>query len=187
MEFSTHGNAHSCILDEIVVDTKLHHYAPDQLDYLLSNGKSISTPPYYVPVYYSKLTLDDQVTDKFNKLIRITYDRSNVNDIVYVFVGKFHIDEQDLSVSIIRSKLKSMSAFYRFFIDRFKITNPNVLDISWNDLVYNDNDVLLQKLSDFTLIPKDNFNLENLLNWRSKTLQGIENVKYMIGDSHGIQ
>lgn len=187
MTFSTNGNAHSCTLD-ITTDNKLHSYSTDQLDYLLSKGKGTSDPPYYIPIHYSdKLILDDLVTDKFNKLIRITYTQSDINDIVCAFLGKYHIDERGMTAPIIRSKFSIITSTYNFFLERFKISDSKVLDISWNHLLYNDIDILVNELSNFTTIPKDNFNLENLLNWRSKTLQGIENVKYIIGDSHGIQ
>lgn len=182
MKFSTNGNAHSCTLD-ITIDNKLHSYSVDQLDYLLSRGKGISDMPYYIPIhYFDKLILDDQVTDKFDKLIRITYTESNINDILCAFIGKYHMDERGMTLPIIKSKVNILTSTYKFFIERFKISDLKVLDVSWNHLLYNDIDILLTELSEYTTIPKDNFCIENLLEWRNKTHQCIKNVKYIIGD-----
>jgi hypothetical protein len=54
--------------------------------------------------------------------------------------------------------------------------NSNVLCISWKELVYYEPDILINKLHNFTQIPKENFNLENLYNWRKATISCIETL-----------
>lgn len=184
MEFSFNGNAHLVPYDDITADHILHSYSKQQLLNLRATGNSYA--PYFLPVHYhSNLSIDDTVLGLFDRVIRITYDKSNIDDLVYTFIGKYHIDERNTNIPTLRAKRVILSNTAKFFLDRFN-TNNN-LDISWNDMLYNDIDGLLNKLSDYTNIDKYQFCVENLYNWRIKTLACIENVKYSIGDSNGIQ
>ena len=55
-----------------------------------------------------------------------------------------------------------------------------MLNISWNELYKGEVNSLIQKLSNFTEIPVEDFLIEKLIEWRERTTVGIEELKEQI-------
>lgn len=54
---------------------------------------------------------------------------------------------------------------------------PRMLNVSWNDMLYNDPEVLICKLHQFTQLPKENFNREKFAEWRMLTHKTVNRLK----------
>jgi hypothetical protein len=52
-----------------------------------------------------------------------------------------------------------------------------MLNISWNDMLYNDPEILISKLHQYTQIPKENFNREKFVEWRQLTHKIVNRLK----------
>jgi hypothetical protein len=66
--------------------------------------------------------------------------------------------------------LKYSSRFFKEY------ESDNVLNVSWKELFHLDTNILVEKISAFTSIPKENFNISNLLEWRKVTSQCLDKV-----------
>ena len=131
-------------------------------------------PIYYVPVHIVDLQL---CMNFFEKAIRITYEKDDMDNIAICYVGKYHIDSIHNEASIFNLNLQSQMMLLKF-ANQFSTMklNLNVLNISWKELVYYDPNILINKLHNFTKIPLENFNIENLYNWRKATISCIETL-----------
>ena len=54
---------------------------------------------------------------------------------------------------------------------------PRMLNVSWNDMMYNDPEILISKLHQFTEIPEENFNRDKFAEWRMLTYKTINRLK----------
>jgi hypothetical protein len=177
LNLSKHGNAHGgyvelprSILGPPDDDNLLIH----QMLSAIPNDNVL--PIYYVPAHIVDIKL---CMNFFEKAIRITYKKDDIKDITYSYLGKRHIDVvcKDESPNVFNLYMHSLM-FITKYVEDFSMLeeNLNVLNISWKELVYYDPDILINKLNNFTQIPKENFNIENLYNWRKATISCIETL-----------
>jgi hypothetical protein len=57
---------------------------------------------------------------------------------------------------------------------------PNLLNLSWQDIFKNNPDNLFKKLSTFSNIPYEKFKLTDLLEWRSRTNICVSDMSNLI-------
>ena len=113
----------------------------------------------------------------FDRVISITYDIDDVSDIALIFYGKFYIDELQSNTDISNHRYVTMKITLKYSSRFFKeYESDNVLNVSWKELFHLDTNILVEKISAFTSIPKENFNISNLLEWRKVTLQCLDKV-----------
>lgn len=194
LQLSKHGNAHNSIWVELS-GSKSGPYSPGQpasstdeekIKHLLSGTPVKNSVPIYYP--FDHIIDLKLCTMFFEKAIRITYEKDDINDVIYSYVGKYHIDTARKNANdIFNLKLVSqvhISNYLKHFSTTDKI--PNVLYISWRELVYDDPIILIEKLNNFTKIPNENFSIENLIKWRKATHSCIDtfaSAKYSTGDT----
>lgn len=135
--------------------------------------KKIHWPPYFTTIHVPDT---NDIIQYFDKLIHINFDDSDVNDIACCFLLKKD-SKIDQNLLTIRTSFINRYPMYRTIIE-----NNKVLNISWKELLYGDTGNLIFRLSQFAEIPSSNFNIDNLIRWRSGTKETIElGNKYIIG------
>lgn len=167
---SKNGNAHLTNRDIPNCQLSIIDSDKQKIDYVLASIVSeTSKPPYFVPLHVLDISF---CVDNFDKTIRITYNSNDILELSTIFLAKNLIDTAELDPSLYESKLREREYFLRSRLEFFKsITNPNVLNVSWKELFKGDVELLVNKLSTYTCIPSENFNLQNLKIWRSLTEQ----------------
>lgn len=161
-------------------DIPTHIHGPDEhlmkkLQFIISSDtlKPDHKPPYFTTIHAPDT---NEILSYFDKVIHISIDESDLNDISCCLVLKLHGTEDEILIKNYKSYAKRYSGYFEV------LNSDKVLNISWKDILYNDPDILVSKLSGFTEIPISNFNLDNLINWRSGTKETIElGNKYIIG------
>jgi hypothetical protein len=178
MDLSKHGNAHSTnLLDFSFSETV--DFAPQADDsFKISSILSLIKQDDSIPAYYPAMHIRDigLLLDIFNKTISIWYEPDDVNDIAIVFYGKYYMDQEYCSnitthkyVTIKLTTHQRLSTFNQY-------DSSSVLNLSWKEMLYKDPNNMINKISSFTSIPKDNFNVANLLKWRETTMQCLSTI-----------
>ena len=175
LNLSKHGNAHTGYIE---LPRSVLGPAEDdiiKIEHILNIQPCDGVfPIYYVPVHIVDLQL---CMNFFEKAIRITYEKDDIADVAICYVGKYHVDAIHNESSISNLNLHSQMLLLKF-ANQFSTMklNLNVLNISWKELVHYDPNILINKLHNFTKIPLENFNIENLYNWRKATISCIETL-----------
>lgn len=136
--------------------------------------------PYYCGTHISEI---DDVLSYFDKIIRVTYDLDDIDDLVPIFVAKRLLDDNIIPKDDI-DKIKQGIATHRhflttqqqFFVDRPDLV-PKVLCVSWKEILKYDALILIKKLSDFTEMPIEDFNYDALIAWRNATIKCMNTMK----------
>lgn len=174
LKLSKHGNAHNGDIE--LPRSSLGPPSDDmiKIEHLLnSKPHDNALPIYYVPVHIVDLKL---CMNFFERAIRITYKKDDIDEIAICYVGKYHIDATQKNESTVFNLNLHSQMLLLKFANQFSTVeeNSNILNISWRELLHYDPNILLNKLHNFTQIPIENFNLENLQNWRKATISCIE-------------
>ena len=107
-----------------------------------------------------------RLIDIFNQVIKITYEKSDIEEISKIFVLKysngFTIDYDDL----IKDSMRKATLFLPTFSTSYE---NSVTCIDWAELFKKDPNLLIEKLSRRFDIPIENFNISNLVEWRKIT------------------
>ena len=121
----------------------------------------------------------DEILKYFDKQIKIYFEPEHEDEIIGVMMSKVPehfpgklVNPTD-SAWIHRKSL--MNRFLRLRSNAPDL-EPRLLNISWNEMVYLDPDILVSKLSNFTQIPKENFDKERFIIWRNLTLITINKL-----------
>ena len=179
IRLSLFGNAHTNNLLDFSLPGH-PAFGPDRPDSLKIDatlnliGNEGSVPIYYSAMHFMDIKL---LLTTFDRVISITYDIDDVSDIALIFYGKFYIDELQSNTDISNHRYVTMKITLKYSSRFFKeYESDNVLNVSWKELFHLDTNILVEKISAFTSIPKENFNISNLLEWRKVTLQCLDKV-----------
>ena len=178
---SEHGSAHFGLFKEIGTSpwgieerTSLEHIKWIQ-------HKPISE--YSEPVFVTAHILDLELAlEHFDKVIRLTYDEDDMDEINHVFLGKFALDDFKIKKTPNEFLIFRMPTYIRLH-EHFKRKpelEPRVLFLSWKEMYHLDLDIIITKMHEFTGIPKANFNLDAFNHWRKVTREGVEHVKSLV-------
>jgi hypothetical protein len=131
----------------------------------------------------------DLLMQYFYKQIKIYADPNQIEEIIGVFMlksPKNRIHFKNLTNPIEQEKYNKypMVTWKRFASTKFtRLHNncpdlePRMLNISWNDMLYNDPEVLISKLYQFTEIPEKNFSRDKFNEWRMLTHKTVDRLK----------
>ena len=179
IHLSLFGNAHTNNLLDFSLPGH-PAFGPDKPDSLKIDatlnliGNEGSVPIYYSAMHFMDIKL---LLTTFDRVISITYDIDDVSDIALIFYGKFYIDELQSNTDISNHRYVTMKITLKYSSRFFKeYESDNVLNVSWKELFHLDTNILVEKISAFTSIPKENFNISNLLEWRKVTSQCLDKV-----------
>lgn len=175
---SYHGNMHENSLKDIPTEpTSIENLDQLKIDSIIKGKIMVDISPYYTSSHVSDLQL---LQNYFERSIRITYENADILEISSAYIGKFWLDQKSYKKDInvlhkmsINTLNKYQPKFYEQLID-------NVLFISWGTLLYGESSVLVEKLSNFTQIPIENFNIDNLYHWRERTALCIKKIHKLL-------
>lgn len=172
---SDHGNMHENALKDIPTKP----YSVEQSDQVkidsIFNTEIAST---YSPYYTASHIVDLQLLQTyFARSIRITYENTDIPEVSYAYMGKFWMDQKSYKKDISNLYKMNVISLTKYQPKFSKQLIDDVLFISWNDLYVGDMSSLIQKISNFTLIDKNNFNINTLCLWREKTSFCIDKIK----------
>lgn len=190
-QLSRHGNAH------------VHHYGTPGTPEFNMNRFHVSDelkvadlfknkPNHAGYIWYTNLHSRniELMLKHFSRVIWITYEPDDVVELSTVLVGKMHIDDKQKEISSDKVKMYyNMSLLYlQGYVSTFvPIMDDRVLNVSWKEIYHLPIDLFLNKLIEFTKIPKEDFDTPYIENWRNATTEGINMVnKYIIGENHGL-
>ena len=120
----------------------------------------------------------------FNKAIHIGFDAEDVFNITLTFLGKRIID--DVRVTDMKYIKLRYSQYFTYLTDSLisrtvrTDLEPNLLNLTWKDIYVNDPTILIEKLSNFSSIPYEKFKLHDLIEWRRRTKNGIEEIQTLL-------
>lgn len=119
----------------------------------------ITTPaPYFIHTEYPVLPA---IASIFYKVINISYDLDDCNELELCFLGKFFLEMNRKKIRYARQhKYKHKHYLPIESVD-------NILNISWKEYLYGDADTLCKKLKIFTGL--ENIKIVPLLEWREQT------------------
>lgn len=149
--------------------------AQDQLNDLLNYAIDYN---FDTIEYCSCHVLDSSMLlNKFEKVIQISYEPSDILDISFSFIAENIPDDIKMIVSATANN--NMTYIGNF---ETKIDNPSLLYVSWKELYKENIDSLITKLSNFSNMPIDKFKVNEIIEWRKRTSDNIEKVKALLGD-----
>jgi len=184
---SRYGNAHSSVKDFPGAPYPLQVPDDIKVNYLLTTlpDGSDKTKPYYSVAH---ILNNQTILDNFEKSIRIVYDKDDFEELTMVFMGKYALDCEEKifneTTDTLWHHLPSMRFFFKKYSKYFKYEegHDNVCYVTWKELYHLDPSVLIEKLSNFTGIPKENFSKEHMYVWRKATAFCIDSIIRILGD-----
>lgn len=130
----------------------------------------------------------DLLMEYFYKQIKTCFEINQLSEIIGVFMLKN--PEHSLKFKNVKGKeLHDLYNIDKIVKWRYVVGNyftrlcrpcpdlePRMLNVSWNQLVYLDPEILISNVSKFTNIPNEDFSRDAIVNWRSLTLETIEKL-----------
>ena len=142
-----------------------------------------------LPCYGSCHTNDiDGLLWYFDKAIHIAFDADDVHDIAIAFIGKQMID--DRKTYDVKAFNKQYHHYFQYLTESLDSRTvradlePNLLNLTWKDIYVNDPTKLIEKLSTFSNIPYEKFKLHDLIEWRLRTKNGIQELIPIINNKN---
>jgi len=182
--FSEHGNAHAGKNTELAYELPILNTfgpsAPDDvkikslLSFSFNEG---AKPPCFQQIHVSDVA---QLASLFQQVICITYEEDDKLEIAAAFLGKYVVDEKKIQKKFFTKHMgdgmyRNVNTFHSCFTYNENLTN--VLYVSWKELYKEDHNILFEKLSKYTDIPKTNFDVQALTVWRDRTRFCIEEFR----------
>lgn len=184
--FSKDGNAHSTNKDW---GSPPHGLGRDptgilNINYLMEYSKTIPEDSrVFVHGHFADPDLLMQYVDK---QIKIYFEPEQLNEVVGMFMLKNPdttvIFDDPINAQHYNNHL--LVNWRRYILTKLvRLSNncpdlePRMLNISWNEMIRLDPDILISKLSNFTQIPAGNFNKDKFNEWRILTHKTLDRLK----------
>ena len=161
LNFSEFGNAHATKygLNQLFTEKNLERFTK----YSQNELSFIST---HTPI--------DFLLNNFNNLVVITYDKSDIPDITSTLVMKVAYTNGRLKEIIPTRKIAASIVLSRSIGQFDKMNSEKIFYVCWKDLYKLEADLLIDMLHKYTNIPKENFNINSIHEWRRLTTKSIE-------------
>jgi hypothetical protein len=127
-----------------------------------------AVPPYFVLDQSKSL---DESLECVQRVINISYDINDVDDVAWCYYKKTFMRQENATLLDVESVLEQLTetvgaCWIRF---RAKTDTERVCYVKWKDLLSGDPVALVEKLSAFTGISTNKFNLSLLAEWQTGT------------------
>jgi len=163
------GSADPSVLE--IQQSVPHNFRSEQHKQFLSTvvpGVAGTAPPYFV--LDQSQSLDDSL-ECVQRVINISYDINDVDDIAWCNYKKSFMQQQNVNLldaeSILEQITETVGGCWIKF--RAKTDTERVCYVKWKDLLSGDPVALVEKLSAFTGISANKFDLALLGQWREGT------------------
>jgi hypothetical protein len=183
INISEHGNAHNNASEIYVVDNFDNLDTSSKIQSILSLSHPNTISPYFCACHINEV---DEVLLYFDKVIRISIDYDDIDEISHSYFGKWFIDRKEFKSDLadvlrIKHKIFTKTNSYRGLVRLFNDKeNTSLLTISWKELVHDDVNDLVRKISEFVNINREQFTMQNLIDWRLATKNGIEEIQTLL-------
>jgi hypothetical protein len=177
--FSKYGNAHHGLKDG-QVPGNVHDSDIDKIKNILDVCKNKINfyknkvdKPFYVISHIRDIKL---LSMYFKRFIRITYELDDVDELAKVFLAKAIVEPSDsvtktFMIPQLVNILNEQSEYFKH-VDGYEYS----IFVSWKNLYHDDPSILVEKLHNFTNIPKENFSVNLVSQWRIATNHGINYI-----------
>lgn len=171
--FSSRGNAHSSKFAS--------HGGPKRVTSEQEHSvlRLIESRKYRSFEFVASHITEDSLFDYFEKNIKIALTEDDLHEVNLAFIGKYHHDDQQHSprcfMGVYRRRLKLLQGNLCSWFLKPSL-REDTLNITWPQMIREPAEILINEISQFTNIPAKNFNVGTLLQWRTKTLNGIDNT-----------
>jgi hypothetical protein len=177
LKFSKFGNAHESSTDTRIpgLPGDFKNTFDEHIEKLLS--VKISNPPLFIGMHLRDI---DRTMETFERAIRITYSLDDIDELVLIFLGKWEIETNFCNLENIQSIYQRRILFLNKNLEYWQPGGNfenHLLYISWQDLYKNNIDNLINKISKFIGFNFEPIVTEKILEWRSLTTYGLENLK----------
>lgn len=179
---SRYGSMHQGVRD-LEIGTHRHDVlAPltDKLEYI-KNLEFVApgpkAPPYFTTIHHNGNA--SELLEHFEKVIHIHYSREDIREIGLIFLCKNYLESNNIDDAVTIAEellLRGNRHYYTLLKVYSEVESDHICNVSWSDMYHNDPEILLNKVSMFTNIPKENFTISNLLLWRQATREGLLKV-----------
>ena len=183
LKLSKYGNAHTQFKEVHIPAYSIDTDSFMQVNHLyqMLPKKAESNPPFFVSCHIRDHLI---VADRFEKSIRITYEKDDIDILSKVMLGIYALESLDISTddtATLQNLLRQYVGKYNRFLPYFQNqSTDNILCVRWKDLIQNDPDDLILKLSNFTGINKERFDVTHIVAWRDATVKGIEEIQALV-------
>ena len=185
--FSKDGNAHETDKDHEGTPTFGLGFDPTgkmNIDHLIKYAKTV--PQDIIAYPHGHYANPDLLMEYVYKQIKIYAEPEQLDEILGVFIlknpsaGDFQTDPIDKEKYKNNFNVKwrkvALPKFTRLF-NSCPDLEPRMLNISWDDMLYNDPEILISKMHEFTQIPKENFNRDKFAEWRQLTHKTVDRLR----------
>jgi len=173
--FSEYGNAHRTKKDFILRGPGIWAPVTEHLDAILRMPMTNQT--MYIPSHCNDPAL---ALTHLDKIIKTHFTFNDLDEIATVFAVKWGLEEQALETKKLKQVLDAQKRAYSEFANlanEFIDPEHRVLNLSWQEILHAEPDILINKLSAFTAIPYENFSMNHFLKWRELTNRAIVEYK----------
>jgi len=166
--FSRFGNAHMCRKDFNTIVKLENEPLSKIVPHMLLEIDNVPILPVYTSIHENNIL---ETLTYFEKIILITYDETDIDEISKAFTGKWGLDTsannfiKDIKNVYLWSKAdlsKKLDIFQNAYGDR-------VFPVTWKELYKEDTSILINKLSKYTGYEVDRFPLKGINEWRRLT------------------
>jgi hypothetical protein len=175
-QFSKNGNTHHS-------QKEYTNYASGEWDIAIDHITPLLQIPISDNIKYimSHCTEPELALSYFDKVIKTYYESNDVYEITLAFLAKWGSDHNNLSIDELRKMSIPINLRHRNFPKLCKYyESDSLLNISWKELIHNDPNLLISKLSKFTSMNVERFPIDKLITWRKLTLDGISKYRTLI-------
>lgn len=176
VQLSRFGNAHKSDLIIHIPKAPTDDISVYVAKVVTKLSNNLTTHSAYIQMHHDNYI--STITPFFKKVILITYNQEDIEDLAAIFAAKFGLDSANIGFD---EKLKrEYRGTKELLIDYFDfyqtICEDNVFCVSWKELYHNDPILLIEKLSKYTEYNSNQFPLEKLMEWRKLTKFCVDKI-----------
>ncbi len=204
IQLSNYGNSHDGYREFLLVERSLYGFGTysgglrsiegHRFTHFFKNyiPKILPDPPYFVASEAEDLSA---LIDLYPKTVAITYEQEDASILSKILIAKWGIEENKLArydygnLWAIKqnayAKIRVKTHYFEIHHKLFDPTtiDPRALNLPWRDLFSAPALDIVDKLSSYTDIPKDNFQIKDLMRWRAATQKGIDQIDQYVQES----
>jgi hypothetical protein len=193
-----YGSSHLIWPRFLVPFAEVHIPPEKQIEHMLNidldfnfNEPRVYTTPVSMAMHCTDIDLLMRYVDR---TILITYTTDDILEIAKVFLGKRFIDgfyfpdgtkfyiERDNTIELVKeykTQLDNIIKFQSSFVPRYDY-GDRILNLSWEELVHTDPTISLKKLSEFTAVDINKFDMKTFIEWQKRTIFCIQDLEEFV-------
>ncbi len=191
LPLSKHGNSHDGFREYQFIERALEHPKEQynlrimdghRIEYWWRKEKITTVTPYFIASEVADLP---SLLAQYPRVVNITFDLDDIEAMARIWIAKWAVDE-NRSARLLMGNYDEVKNNAAYIWEKrceytqnahqyFDTANPDsrALSISWKQLYQGTDDTdLIQRLSDYTGVAKENFQTKDLVRWRTLSQTG---------------